>query len=281
MKAAVFDLDGTLLNSEKKVSQRNMLALNRLIENGVPIIIATARPPRSVRKFLPELMQACVATVCYNGAMIVSRSRNLCRHFPMDSGLCAEIIDFLLKNEPQCLLSVEVKDHWYCYRQHDYSTAMATSTNPKVVDVRLMKSLSATKLLISELRSVQSFIRNFGNRATIVNTDASTLTQVTRLDVSKEAAVSIIADALGISLGQIVIFGDDANDLGLFQCCGYPVAMGNAIPELKNLARVITDTNDHDGVAIALERLMEQEDELLKTSRTLQGIQAAPDHASE
>ncbi|PQP85630.1 hypothetical protein CPT76_35110 [Paenibacillus sp. AR247] len=53
-----------------------------------------------------------------------------------------------------------------------------------------------------------------------------------------------------------MVFGDDYNDLGLFQMCGFPIAMGNAIIELKDRAAHVTDSNDNDGVAIALERMV-------------------------
>ena len=49
-------------------------------------------------------------------------------------------------------------------------------------------------------------------------------------------------------------FGDDFNDVGLFQLCGWPVAMGNAIDELKAIAKEVTESNDNDGVAMILER---------------------------
>ncbi|WP_301625867.1 HAD family hydrolase [Paenibacillus apis] len=52
-----------------------------------------------------------------------------------------------------------------------------------------------------------------------------------------------------------MVFGDDFNDIGLFNICGWPVAMGNSIDELKLRSREITETNDNDGVAMILERL--------------------------
>jgi hydroxymethylpyrimidine pyrophosphatase-like HAD family hydrolase len=109
------------------------------------------------------------------------------------------------------------------------------------------------KILVSHLHSIQSFIENFGDQANIINTDSNQFTQIMRLNVSKENAISILSDKLGISLKKIMVFGDDFNDLGLFKICGYPVAMGNAIRELKDLAMEVTDTNDHDGVSKALE----------------------------
>lgn len=74
-----------------------------------------------------------------------------------------------------------------------------------------------------------------------------------KLNISKEYAVKKVSELLGISLKKFVVFGDDYNDLGLFKICGYPVAMGNAIQELKDLAKEITDTNNNDGVAKTLE----------------------------
>ncbi|MFD2330766.1 HAD family hydrolase [Cohnella sp. GCM10020058] len=69
--AIVLDLDGTLLNSGKQVSDRNRLAVRTCYEKGIKIIYATARPPRSVRQFLPEELISIGAFVYYNGAQAV------------------------------------------------------------------------------------------------------------------------------------------------------------------------------------------------------------------
>lgn len=74
-------------------------------------------------------------------------------------------------------------------------------------------------------------------------------------DVSKENAVSDLCVRLNISLSNVMVFGDDWNDLGLFNACGFPIAMENAIPELKEVAYFVTKTNNEDGVAQVIERL--------------------------
>ena len=117
-------------------------------------------------------------------------------------------------------------------------------------------------MLLSNLNSLESLNSLFGNRTNIIHTDSNQLTQIMRKNISKEYAVNVISDKLGISLNSIVVFGDDLNDLGLFKMCGYPVAMGNAVEELKNLAKDITETNDNDGVAKVLEVLFNYEQEL-------------------
>ncbi|WP_435170200.1 HAD family hydrolase [Paenibacillus glycanilyticus] len=61
---------------------------------------------------------------------------------------------------------------------------------------------------------------------------------------------------IGVRAENVMVFGDDFNDLGLFHNCGFPIAMENAIMELKNCAKHITESNDNDGVAVALEKLV-------------------------
>ncbi|MBC6973113.1 HAD hydrolase family protein [Bacillus sp. Xin] len=74
-------------------------------------------------------------------------------------------------------------------------------------------------------------------------------------NVSKENAVLNWCQKHEISAERVMAFGDDWNDIGLFKECGYPIAMGNAISELKELACYVTNSNDNDGVAHILEQI--------------------------
>lgn len=256
MDAVVFDLDGTLLNSDKKVSERNLRAVRAINIRRIPIIIATARPPRSVKQMLPEEIQSSAIMVYYNGAMIVSKSLKIHDHFPIDSKISAAIIEYLMKTEPEHALSVEVEDRWYSYQNLDYRAEMNIANNPEQIDLETLKRISPTKILASHLNSPLSFGNKFAGQVNIINTDSNQLTQIMKLNISKEHALSLLSRKLRLSLDKVVAFGDDFNDMGLFKRCGYPVAMGNAIHELKCLAAEVTDSNDHDGVAKTLEKLM-------------------------
>ena len=77
-----------------------------------------------------------------------------------------------------------------------------------------------------------------------------------RLGISKESAIANLAERLDISLEKTMVFGDDFNDLGLFKLCGIPIAMDNSIEELKSIANYNTTSNDEDGVANILEKLL-------------------------
>ncbi|TGA98174.1 HAD family phosphatase [Sporolactobacillus shoreae] len=256
MDALVLDLDGTLLNSDKKVSGRNLRALKEVIKRDIPMIIATARPPRSVKQMLPEEIRSSAFMVYYNGALIDGKSLNIHYHFSIDSKISTDIIKYLIETEPQHCLSIEAEDHWYSYQDLDFTKTMQITSNPEKITLKALKKINPTKILVSHLDSPLSLGNKLASQVTIITTDSNQLTQIMKHNISKEFAVSLLSEKLGLSLDQVVVFGDDFNDLGLFKCCGYPVAMKNAVPELKQLAAEVTDSNDQDGVAKTLEHLL-------------------------
>lgn len=250
--AVVLDLDGTLLNSEKQVSGRSLRAILRLHQQGVKIIFATARPPRAVKQFLPQELLEVGLFIYYNGALITCNNVEV--HESMAASDCAELIDFCLQNNPDIELGIEVKDEWYSLREVDYTDRTKVKENPIVRTLDELKSYEATKVLLTGAIDYEELHRQFSSKMNILRTDQGELIQISSLKASKEAAVSTLCHALNISLKNVIAFGDDFNDVGLFQLCGWPVAMGNAIDELKAIAKEVTESNDNDGVAMILER---------------------------
>jgi Cof subfamily protein (haloacid dehalogenase superfamily) len=255
ISAIVLDLDGTLLNSKKEVSNRNYKAVLECMNKGYPIIFATARPPRAVKWFLPEELLNVGYFVYYNGAFIINERKSLEYHVFIESEITTEIVDYCATQYPNCILGIEYKDEWFCYKEVDYSTTMNVKDTPKVIEIEELKKLNATKILITELDEVTSLISRFGSLVNILITDGGQLIQIMPKLASKESAIKMICENEKIELTRVLAFGDDFNDLGLFQICGFPIAMGNSIQELKEIALEITETNDNDGVAIVLERL--------------------------
>jgi len=250
--ALVLDLDGTLLNSRKQVSGRNMKAIISCHQRGMRIIFATARPPRSVRIFLHAELLNIGSFIYYNGALAKCDLTGLDVHEAIDSALTADMIDYC--SEHRLRFSIEVKDEWLSAEELDFSE-VRVDTKPVVKPLEELRLYHATKLLItghSELDG-KMFRERYGDRMNILLTDSGKLIQVMSRKASKEAAVSALCGRIGIPLSDVIVFGDDYNDLGLFKLCGYSVAMGNAIPELKAIASETADTNDNDGVAKVLE----------------------------
>jgi len=253
--AIVLDLDGTLLNSNKEVSNRNLKAIVEIHKLGIPIIIATARPPRAIKEFLPKELQEIAIFVYYNGALIVNQQLQIDEHYSIDSNINKQIIEYLMINEPDHLFSIEVNDKWYSYKEIDYRSLIKVSENPEVIGLEKIKLENPTKILVSHLKNINDFTKRFGDQVNMITTDSNTLTQIMREGISKETAVSTLAERLDFSLEKTMVFGDDFNDLGLFKLCGLPVAMENSIDELKTFTKEITTSNDEDGVANILENL--------------------------
>lgn len=95
VKAVVLDLDGTLLNTQKEVSERSKKAIFAAHERGITIIYATARPPRSVDIFLTKELQEIASIVYYNGALTVDNLLGFRKHYPIEQEFTVEILDYM------------------------------------------------------------------------------------------------------------------------------------------------------------------------------------------
>lgn len=260
IRAIVFDLDGTLLNNDKLISSRNWRAITKCHELGIHIIVATARPPRVADKFMKDLPFVDYK-VFYNGALISCESRQVKRHISIASDVSQQIIQFISSTAHNAVLSFEVNDAWYTSTplldsQRARYGIRPTDPSPERVDSDFINSLAPTKILVLGYDSWNNLVEPFGNRVNVISTDGGTLVQVMHKSASKENAVLWILNEIGVSTENVMVFGDDYNDLGLFRVCGLPIAMGNGIIELKNLAKHITESNDNDGVAVALEKFV-------------------------
>ncbi|AZS15687.1 HAD family hydrolase [Paenibacillus lutimineralis] len=253
--AVVLDLDGTLLNSDKQVSDRNLSALLRCHRIGMKVIIATGRPPRAVKRFLPEELLGVSSFIYYNGAMISCRHTGISHHEPIEAYLTTEVLDYCLSRNPGLDISLEVEDQWFSLKEYDYATLMRVKGYPIVRPLEELRKFAATKILFSGDMDINPFQAKFGAELNILVTDQGQLVQISSSRASKENALVTLCHRMDITLDQVIVFGDDMNDIGLFNVCGRSIAMGNGVEELKRLSDEITDTNDNDGVAIVLDRI--------------------------
>ncbi|MNB82223.1 putative phosphatase YwpJ [compost metagenome] len=254
--AVVLDLDGTLLNSEKTVSARSFEAVRDCYMRGMKIIFATARPPRAVKALLPEEFIEWGSFIYYNGAYTQCRHTGIDHHDPIEASLTAEVLRYCLDCEPDLDISLEIMDVWLSHKIYPEETLLKVIDRPQVMPVEELMKREATKILYSGKVNPKPLIEKFGTRLNILVTDNGSLVQISSTAASKENALTRLCERLDIPLEHVAAFGDDYNDIGLFQICGWPVAMGNAVHELKSMSKEITDSNDRDGVALVLERLL-------------------------
>jgi Cof subfamily protein (haloacid dehalogenase superfamily) len=90
---------------------------------------------------------------------------------------------------------------------------------------------------------------------TVTSSDEKNI-EIMSSGVSKGDALSFVSRHSGIPMERIMAIGDNLNDMEMIQCAGFGVAMGNAIPELKEKAAWVTSSNDDDGLALAIEKIL-------------------------
>ncbi|MFC5452551.1 HAD hydrolase family protein [Paenibacillus aestuarii] len=183
----------------------------------------------------------------------------MCHFIPME--ISQQFNNFIELQAPQSFISYEVNDSWYTCTpipdsQLGHFGIRSNDPKPLIVDKDIISSLSPTKILVHGYSSWRDVIEQFSDHVNVIATDGGALVQIMHKLASKEDAVQWVLNDIGVKAENVMVFGDDFNDLGLFHKCGFPIAMGNAIIELKKCAKHITKSNDNDGVAVALEKFV-------------------------
>ncbi|MCZ0703869.1 Cof subfamily protein (haloacid dehalogenase superfamily) [Natronobacillus azotifigens] len=257
-KMIVLDLDGTLLDSNKNVSGRTVKLLTELKEKGVQLVFATARPPR-VTVFKGIDLTTLGTLIFYNGALFDCALTKKQIHFGIPHRTAQKVIDYCNELDPEANLSVEIKDHWFSFKPLDYREFMHVDHNPVVIEQEHVSSQDCTKILLTDFPFANQLVTTYQNELNVIVTDQGRLTQIMAKEASKEQAIAHLLKTHQLDFDDVLCFGDDYNDLGLFQACGYAVAMGNAVDELKEIADEVTSSNDEEGVANVLEKLKNRE----------------------
>jgi Cof subfamily protein (haloacid dehalogenase superfamily) len=252
IRLVAIDLDGTLLNDSKRVSDQTALALRDLPRRGVKVVIASARPPRSVRAIY-QLLALDTWQVNYNGALIWDEpGKKAMFHRPLAGKVVRAIIEFARNQCPEVLIHCELLDRWYTDRtDNTYTTETGRMFKPDVVaPLETFFDVPMTKLLIlgksEQMTELEPSIgMAFEEGARVVRTDAE-LIQIMHRDVTKVAA------HYGVPMGNVMAIGDAPNDVGMLQSAGVAVAMDNAHFLVKNVAHWIAPSNNDHGVHTAL-----------------------------
>lgn len=260
IKLVAIDLDGTLLTSAKQVSERTVKALRCLPGSGVKVVIASARPPRSVRPVFRALGLDTLQ-INYNGALIWDEpKRRAIFHRPMSGHLVREIIDTARGMFDEVLVSCEVLDRWFTDRDdHSHTTETGKLFKPDVIcsldefcdrPITKLMLLGDPKML---LKLMPALDEEFGQIVTILHADED-LIQIMDNRVSKAIALKKVAATYRIDPEQIMAIGDAPNDVGMLQLAGVAIAMDNAHHLVKAEADWIAPSNDDHGVHAALVR---------------------------
>lgn len=261
IKLVATDLDDTLLRDDLTISQRVIEAIRQAREQGVYVTFATGRMPASARPYAEQL-GLDVPIITYNGAMIqesISRKILYRKVIPVD--LARKLVEFLLDQGVH--LHMYREDHVYVQKMNDLSKAYAQKTRVPVEEADLREMLKkendgVEKIIVfgppEELKFWQEKIQEkFPNKLHLTSSKPYFL-EMNHPEVNKGNTLLTFAQGLGIKQEEIMAIGDSLNDIEMIRCAGLGVAMENARQEVKEAAKVVTTSNEEDGVALAIEK---------------------------
>lgn len=261
IRLVAIDLDGTLLTDGKKVADRTAAALRCLPAKGVKVVIASARPPRSVRPFY-SLLELDTLQINYNGALVWDAAAGKAfYHQPMPARRVRAMVDVARNLSDEVLVSCEILDRWYTDRfEQAYTTETGRIFKPDLVaPLEEFLTQSITKLMFLGEGTLMSRVREvllaagFGNSASILRCEPE-LIQIMDNRASKAAALRMVAGHYGIPMEEVMAIGDAANDVPMLQAAGVAVAVDNAHPQVKEVADWVAPSNNDHGVHAALVR---------------------------
>lgn len=259
------DLDGTLNNDQKIITEKTKAALMAAQEKGIRLALASARPSPGLFKErdILRLQDYQGILMSYNGGRIVDAATGkVLFETSMDLDQTKQVLRRLEELPVTPILDDGVQ--FYVADKNGYKVDYECKNNQmtctEVGNLADFLTFAPIKILMSvqpeELPQVQQQIAAFlPEDLTVVQTAAFYLEVIPKI-INKGQGIRDICAVLGIAPAQVISFGDAANDIPMLREAGMGVAMGNAADAVKAAADMVTLSNNDDGIAAALEKLL-------------------------
>lgn len=270
IRLVITDMDGTLLDSSKQISRRNREAIEKVRDRQIGFTICTGRIPTMIEYYVNTL-DIHIPVVAANGAVVwdpdtktplydvaidpvqAEELMDFCRFHGMDYSALTLGASYFSRN------SVRIK------RFEKYNEIAEANGEERMRLEYLddghacLRDKKIYKMLIYELEPGQQelaegFLEKLSGMA-YTSSDAK-LWDISASGINKGTGLMEAARIMGLEKKNVCAFGDFYNDVSLMETAGIPVAMGNGCELIKEKAIYVTKTNDEDGVADAIEKLL-------------------------
>ena len=246
-KLLLFDLDDTLLRSDKTISKRTLEVLEHCRENGYLIGVSTSRGETNSLLYISELRPEVV--ICSGGAVVKYKDQYI-----YTAEFTEEETNRMIKTVwdicgSECKMTIDTLNaHFWSFQRNrdeiDASWADTIFADFSNLHERALKLCAE----IFQPELAKQLAEALSNCDCIKFVDGEWY-KFTKKEATKENAIKKFSEISGIPLSDVIAFGDDLPDIGMLKLCGTGVAMGNAVAEVKEAADVVIGTNDEDGIA--------------------------------
>ncbi len=261
IKLVVSDVDGTLVTSDKTLTEASIGAVRALHDAGVAFAITSGRPPRGMAMLVAPL-EVRESIGGFNGGLIVDPAMQVLEERCLPSELVTPIFNELERHDVD--VWVYQGNDWFVRDQHGPHVARESATvqfdpivrpDLRTVTEGVVKLVGVSDDRAAIERSTVAMREVFGDHVSATPSQPYYL-DVTHPDANKGCMVAYLARTLGLATEEIAAVGDSANDVLMFAHAGLSIAMGNADPGVQRAAKRVTTTNDEDGFAHAVERFV-------------------------
>lgn len=262
MNIYISDLDGTLLNSDGKLSNNSINLINEAIDNNINFTVATARTPATVVKIL-EKVNMNLPIITMNGATIYDMKNNKYIHSNfINNSLVSKINNIISKHNIGIFIYTLKNDHLYVYHnkltnseQKDFynqrnSNAYKTfiekelPSNAKVLYFTMLDNKENIKKVYDEVKNIPGiYIAKYKDVY-------SNCYNLEIYDINSTKAKAIEKFKSQYHYIKLITFGDNKNDIPMFNISDECYAVENAVTELKEMCTSTIGSNNNDSVAI-------------------------------
>ncbi len=262
-KIIASDLDGTLLNSEKTVSEYTVKTLQRAFDKGVNFVICTGRMYGSMEFLIPKI-PFCRYAITSMGAEIYDIFENKrIYECPLEEEHVMMLAEYGLKNNVHMNIYIDNVLYTnsldkYSQKYYEDTTTMALLIEGDVLEFLKGKKLSKL-IFIGEPEDMpehnKAIQEMLGGKINICASFRHYV-ECSNIQAQKDITLNKFIEELGFTRDELIVFGDSGNDESMLKNTGFSVCVGNGWTEAKRVSKLIVESNDNDGVAKTVERLV-------------------------
>jgi len=257
----VSDIDGTLVRDDKSLSDRVIAAVGRLRDAGVPLVLISARPPSGML-WIGEKLSLTGALGAFNGGTVVRPDGTLVSAERLRPEVATRALAMIAR--PEIIRWLFHDGCWHAERVDDvYAVRERRAANQEpIVGGDFSKLVDAADKVVAVsddhdllARLEREMGEALGENATVMRSQAYYL-DITAPRANKGDGIAALAKAAGVPLDRVAAIGDQRNDMAMFARAGFSIAMGQGPEEVRKAASCVTATNDEDGVAQAIDKIL-------------------------
>lgn len=260
-KLIAADMDGTLLNSEGKISPKTSKAIKKAVDNGVVFTVSSGRPIQGILKY-GEFLPLKFPLITYNGAMIVNpENREILFHKALKKEDALKILK--LGKDFSVTICLWCENQLFVNRIDERVNRYKrlSGVEPIVIkDKEQLAKKGITKILwydkAERIKGIQETLQKESFNEVTFCTSKPEFLEFMDSGVSKAAAMEFLGKLFGIKREEMIAIGDGDNDLLMIEYAGLGISMENGSEKVKKAAGYITSSNDREGVALAIDKFI-------------------------